>query len=387
MNRRTAAYVFVALLCKICLADSYTTAHVLEDTSLPVGMQKPGRKNTYKNFVEAASIDPMYPIGIPSATLPDVTDKIPRYLKYKEKLLTPVINQQVCASCWAISVCHVISDRISLLTGGKIMRPLSHQELVSCFNVQGDLGCTQGGSPETAYKHLAEKGVSLDSHYPYVQQKTTKIAPCDTRKLKGLRTYVQRDSIKSLCDDPSRYTEGSLEYLKTIEQNMHNMKTELFLHGPISCTIKVYKSMYNYTGLHVYEGPEEGDEYVGGHAAVCFGYAEEVNGEEEGFDGKMWFVKNSWSSQWPIRSPSSKGFFYIRAGKNVCGIESRASAAQPVITDEIRDNMVDSIRDSAYLTYGSYVNDPARNNFIKKSTKLRAALKILITVIQTSQCA
>lgn len=375
MNRRTTAYVFVALLCIIYLADSCTTAYVLEDTRLPVGMEKPGPKKLYKTFAEAASIDPMYPIGIPSVTLPNVTDKIPRYLKYRENYLTPVINQEICASCWAISVCHVISDRISLLTGGKIMRPLSHQELVSCFNVQGDLGCTQGGSPEIAYKHLAEKGVSLDSHYPYVQQKTTRIAPCDASKLKGVRTYVQRDSIKSLCDDPSRYKEGSLEYLKTIEQNMRNMKTELFLHGPICCTIHVYKSMYKYSGLHIYEGPEEGDEYVGGHAAVCFGYSEEVNGVEEGFDGKMWFVKNSWSAEWPIRSPSSKGFFFIRAGKNVCGIESRASAAQPVITDEIRENMVDSITDSAYLTYGSYINDPARNNFVKKSTKLRALLK------------
>ncbi|CAM9092036.1 unnamed protein product [Ectocarpus sp. 12 AP-2014] len=338
-------------------------------------MKKPGPKKSFSDFVKAASIDPVYPIGIPTATSRSVTDKIPRYLKYKENLLTPVINQDVCSSCWAISVCHVISDRISLLTGGKIIRPLSHQELVSCFNVQGDLGCTQGGSPESAYKYLAEKGVALDSDYPYVQQKTTRIVPCDVRKQKGFRTYVQRDSIKSLCEDPYVYKEGSVEYLNTIQQNMNNMKTELFLHGPIACTVAVYRSMYKYTGLQIYEGPEEDDEYIGGHAAVCFGFAEEVNGIEKGFDGKVWFVKNSWSSEWPIRSPSSKGFFYIRAGKNTCGIESRASAAQPVITDEIRESMIGSIRDSAYLTYGSYVNDPARNNYVKKATKLRALLK------------
>lgn len=374
-SRRTLAFVFVALLCVIYLVDSMTEVSVLEDTRLPVGMEKPGPKKSYEVFVkQAASIDPLYPIGIPLINTPDIPDKLPKYLKYKENLLTPVINQEICSSCWAISVCHVISDRISLLTGGKIMRPLSYQELISCFNVQGDKGCEIGGSPESTYSFGVEKGFSLDSNYPYVQQKTTKIAPCSARKQQGPRTFIQRGSIKSLCEDPSRYKEGSAKYLKVIANNMQRMKTELYLHGSICCTIFVYKSMYNFDGLSIYEGPEKGDEYVGGHAAVLFGYSEEVNGVEAGFDGNMWFVKNSWSSSWPLRNPSSKGLFYIRAGKNVCGIESRASAAQPVITDEIRANLV-SLEKSSYRSYSSYINDPKRNNFVKKSTRLRALLK------------
>ncbi|CAM9103552.1 unnamed protein product, partial [Ectocarpus sp. 8 AP-2014] len=229
-------------------------------------------------------------------------------------LLTPVTNQEVCASCWAISVCHVISDRISLLTGGKINRPLSFQELLSCFNPKGNnVGCEIGGSPEAAFRHGVQKGFALDSEYPYVQQKTTRI----------------RGSVKSLCEDPSRYKEGSPQYTKIVENNVKRMKTELYLHGSICCTIFVYKSLYSFSGLKIYEGPDkDDDEFVGGHAAVIFGYSEEVNGVEKDFDGDMWFVRNSWSSSWPIHNPSSKGIFYIRSGKNVCGIESRASCAQ-----------------------------------------------------------
>lgn len=374
--RRTLGVVFVALFIIIYLVDSMTEVAVMEDTSLPVGMEKPGPKQSYDTFVKAASVDPLYPIGLPLAIMPDVSNKLPRYYKYRENLLTPVINQEICASCWAISVCHVISDRISLLTGGKIMRPLSHQELISCFETdKGNRGCTQGGSPEAAFRFAVEKGLSSDSRYPYTQHKTTQIAPCDVRKQQGPRTFVQRGSVKSLCEDPSRYKEGSPQYLKTIKKNVQAMKTELYLHGSICCTIFVYKSMYNFSGLEIYNGPEKGDEYVGGHAAVIFGYSEEVNGVEKGFDGFYWFVKNSWSSAWPIKNPSSKGLFYIRGAENCCGIESRASCAQPVITDEIRANMVDSIQSSAYLTYGSYISDPARNNFIKKATKLRALMK------------
>lgn len=100
MNRRTTAFVFVALFIAIYLVDSMTEVPVLEDTSLPVGMEKPGPKKPYEVFVkQAASIDPLLPIGVPLVNSPDVTDKLPKYLKYKETLLTPVINQQICASC------------------------------------------------------------------------------------------------------------------------------------------------------------------------------------------------------------------------------------------------------------------------------------------------
>lgn len=374
-DRRTLAFVFVALLCVIYLVDSMTEVPVLEDRSLPVGMEKPGPKKSYEVFVkQAASIDPLYPIGIPMIQSVDATVKLPKYCKYKENLLTPVVNQEICSSCWAISVCHVISDRISLLTGGKIMRPLSYQELVSCHNPKGNRGCEIGGSPESTYIFGVEKGFSLASDYPYVQQKTTKIAPCDTRKQQGPRTFVQRGSVKSLCDDPSRYKEGSPQYLKIIKNNMERMKTELYLHGSICCTIFVYKSMYNFSGLQIYQGPKKNDKYVGGHAAVIYGYSEEVNGVEKGFDGNMWFVKNSWSSSWPIKNPSSKGLFYMRAGTNCCGIESRASCAQPVITDEIRANLV-PLEKSSYRSYSEYVSDPERANFVTKATKLRALVK------------
>ena len=57
--------------------------------------------------------------------------------------------------------------------------------------------------------------------------------------------------------------------------------------------------------------------------------------------------------------------------ENVCGIESRASRALPVITPEIRKNMVKSRSESRYETYGEYVNDPERENYITSVGKMR----------------
>ena len=50
-------------------------------------------------------------------------------------------------------------------------------------------------------------------------------------------------------------------------------------------------------------------------------------------------------------------------GKNICGIESRASSALPELTDEIKANRT-SLDESRYISYDSYINDPERENYI-----------------------
>ena len=59
----------------------------------------------------------------------------------------------------------------------------------------------------------------------------------------------------------------------------------------------------------------------------------------------------------------------------MCGIESRASSCQIEITDEIRENMVESLDEVSYRTFGQYVDDPERQNFVTKATKLRSMFK------------
>jgi hypothetical protein len=366
--------VVVVVLVVIYLIDAQTEVAVLEDTSVPVGMKKPGRKKTYEEFVGAANMNPNYPIGIPWIDLKDATPYLPKYLKYREYLLTDVVNQDQCTSCWAISVCHMIQDRIAVYTGGKIKRPLSYQELVSCFDVRGDVGCTVGGIPENALRFITENGIATEEDYPYVQGKSTKIVKCDPSKRKGFRTFLQKGSVRSLCIDPDQYEKGSKKWQDTIDQNMKNMQTELYINGPIVCTLQIYQNMYDFDGLSIYS--ETKGKYIGGHAALIIGMVTaDVNGVEPGFDKNYYIIKNSWSSKWPLKSPASRGYVYVEAGKNVAGIESRASRALPVLTDEVRRNMVKSLDESRYISMDSYVQDPERQLFITKATKLRSLLK------------
>lgn len=373
-NPKNAVVILIVLLIVIYLIDAQTEVLVLEDTSLPIGMKKPGRKKTYEEFVAASNMNPSFKIGIAYKQLPDV--ELPRYLKYRESLLTPVVNQDQCTSCWAISVVHLVQDRISLYTKGAIKRPLSYQELLSCFNNKDDTGCIIGGIPEKAYKFIAENGIGTEKDYPYVQASTTKIARCDPSKQKGFRTFIQKNSIRSLCIDPDNYKKGSAQWQKTIDQNTKNMRTELFLNGPFCITILVYQSLYNFDGLSIFD-PKDSElgKFIGGHSALCVGYAEEVDGEEPGFDGNYWVIKNSWSASHPLKSPASKGFLYIRAGKNTIGVESRASSCQVAMTAEIKKHMVKSLDESRYISYSQYSGDPNRKLWVQKSTRLRSLLK------------
>lgn len=377
MARNTRALLAVALVVSI-LAAAYSLRRVpvMETSasdSASLGEKKP--KRTRALFSKLATVDHRAEITLPWVKV-DSPKKPPRYLKYKEKLLTKVIDQGDCAACWSIAVTGVLEDRISAYTNGKIIEPLSDQEMISCWAGHGGEGCAVGGIPELAYRYIETNGISLEKDYPYQQRSTNNISPCDKSRLKGKRIFIEPGSIRSLCVDPYQYAEGSRDYNRAIKSNVENMKRELFMFGAICGTVTVFDSLYSYDGLSVYTGPKKGDKFVGGHALEIVGYCEEgVNGEEPGFDSSYWICKNSWSLEHPIKSPSSKGFIYIKMGSNVAGIESRASSARPVITAEIQKHMTDNLNSSRYISREAFVQDPERENYIGRSIKLRSMLK------------
>lgn len=339
---------------------------------------KPGTKKrkTYDEFVALAKVDHKAVIGVPWVQLPNLDGYLPSYLKYKEKLLTPVVDQGKCASCWSISVVQMLADRVSVYTGGRVRKTLSVQEMISCWGGHDGKACSEGGIPELAYNYIIKNGIGLEKDYPYQQADTTKIKKCHKSRLEGERLFVEPDSVRSLCIDPYKYKEGSARYNEIIDLNMKNMKKELLVNGPFVCTIMVYANLYDYTGLSVYEG-HKGSKFVGGHSVVCVGYCDEgMNGVEPGFDtpGGYWVIRNSWSD-WPSKSPASEGYFYIKKGSNVCGIESRASRAFPILSARAKSQMVKSLDESRYTSYTDYVNDPDRQLLVTRVGRIRGWLK------------
>ncbi|CAM9705215.1 unnamed protein product [Ectocarpus sp. 6 AP-2014] len=301
--------------------------------------------------------------------------KLPHYLKYDENKLSPIRDQGTCASCWSIGVTGILADRISVYTNGAINEELSKQEMISCWDGHQKMGCSVGGIPELAYNYVIKNGIALEADFPYAQEFTKDIAICKAKK-SGRRVFAEDGSAVSLCVDPDQFKKGSKQYNNTIKANIANMKQELYMRGPIVGTLMIHESTYDYDGLGVYKGSKKAnDKFIGGHVVIITGYADAgANTDEPGFSGGYWICKQSWGLQFPSKSPVHAGYMFVDMGTNCAGIESRASACMPVITREIRENMVNSLDASRFTSYEAYKRSPGRHNFVRKTTRLRRAL-------------
>ena len=152
-----------------------------------------------------------------------------------------------------------------------------------------------------------------------------------------------------------------------------NLKIEIMTKGPVIGTIMVYTDLYQYDADRVYE-VSPGARLMGGHAIEIFGWSDEgSNTVEEGFQGAYWICKNTWGVSWPNDLPKQhSGWFYVRMGVNMAGIESRASAADPLLTESMKSYAKPSPwLSSAYTSYDAYVNDPERANFFEHLAQRR----------------
>ena len=318
-----------------------------------------------------------YVMALGRAVEPKVV--LPSYMKYKEALLVPPRTQGQCASCWAFAVCDSIADRVSMHTRGKVREHLSPQELLSCFLPRW-FPCTRGGIPELAFRYAIARGLSRESVYPYVNEIDTTIPACRFPKMGFLewwrtpdpsrhekfpeRIFAEAGSIKSLCDEPISQ--------EVINQNIQNMKAEIYQNGPIVGTVQVFDDLYNYDGESVYEVGKDAI-LMGGHAVEIFGWSDAgSNTEEAGFQGAYWHVRNSWL-MWPKNLPyKHNGWFFVRMGNNTAGIESRASCASVMLTQAMKElAKTSSWSSTAYLSYNEYVADPERQNFFAHLQKRR----------------
>lgn len=325
---------------------------------------------------------------------------LPRYFKYREGLLVPVRTQGKCASCWAFAVADMLGDRVSLHTRGMMRENRSVQELVACLSPLL-FSCDRGGVPEMTYSFIARRGLLTEDAYPYAQMTESSIEPCQTRSVSLLdmvwsdpqrhenhpeRHFTEPGSERNLCIDPGRRpsvsdTDAYEAWQEQVRQNVQNMKSEIFLHGPIVGTLMVYEDLYTYNGDSIYRvGPNS--RLRGGHAIEIFGWSDEgQNTEEKGFEGAYWICRNSWGHIWPRQLPAhNSGWFYVRMGTNEAGIESRASCARPMLTRAMRaPATASSWLTTAYASYDEYVRDPERQNFFSHLRERRLEGKATTT--------
>jgi len=207
---------------------------------------------------------------------------LPESVDWRDKnAVTPVKDQGHCGSCWAFSTTGVL-ESFYYINNGKLLT-FSEQQFVDCSALNH--GCN-GGLPYLALKYAANKGVELESDYPY----TAKDGKCayDAKK-----TVAVTGGYKLI-------TTKSTEQLKTA-----------IVAGPVSVAVQADQDAFRYYKSGVVT---KDCGAALNHAVLAVGY-KKIDGVE------AFIVKNSWATTW-----GQEGYIHIgtdqtqNKGKGVCGI-------------------------------------------------------------------
>lgn len=245
------------------------------------------------------------------------------------KIIGEIRDQSNCGCCWAFGGAEAASDRMCIATKGKIMLPLSAEDV--CFCASAD-GC-DGGDISTPWTFIKQsgavsggqyhgtgpfgEGLCLDFSLPHChhhgpQGKDPYPAEgakgCPSESSPTCKKKCDADASgdhKDFADDKYSF-EGSVETASGPEE----IKKMIMAGGPVETAFTVYSDFENYAGgiYHHVTGS-----FAGGHAVKIVGW-----GVEKGV--KYWKVANSWNPYW-----GENGYFRIREGEG--GIDDQVTGS------------------------------------------------------------
>lgn len=259
-------------------------------------------------------------------------------------LLSDVVDQKECGSCWAFAAVTVLADRFNLFSQGKLRLNLSPVPIVLCdthgaYNpeplndletsiqlfesVQKLYGCN-GNLLSEAWRMLYTVGTNEQS-----------CMPLDILKFKSPSSCVKLTGpAGDMCADYRYNVRNNTEYgtpakfytayhvyavpgTAAEKRSEADIRREIYKFGPVSTAFEVYLDFYAFDPrTTIYESNREGGR-IAGHAVVIDGW-----GEENGVP--FWWIRNTWGPEWGI-----EGYFRMVRGKNHLRIEENVIAGIP----------------------------------------------------------
>jgi len=216
-------------------------------------------------------------------------------------ILTPVVNQGPCGSCWAFSAIGALEANYNL----KFNNPqrFSQQQLVDCDTSSS---ACKGGDETKALDYIKTNGIAFSKDYPYFSGKTNKAGTCKSSSVtlnKVLAGY-------EICP------------FRKCTRAKHRA---LLAKGPITVALDAdgrdssndaYSIFQNYkSGVLDYACKEEN------HAVVMVGVDYDINGE-------YLIIRNSYGTSW---GENGNFRFRTRDSDKTCFIETGGSL--PIIDD------------------------------------------------------
>ncbi|VDK63538.1 unnamed protein product [Onchocerca ochengi] len=236
--------------------------------------------------------------------------------------LRNIRDQSSCGSCWAVAAVEAMSDRICIMSKGKLQVTLSADDLLSCCKSCG-FGC-YGGNPMEAWKYWVSNGIVTGSNYTnHSGCRPYPFPPCEHHNNKTHYEPCKHDLYPTPKCEKKCNKEYGMSYKAdkyygketyTVENSVESIQKEIMTRGPVEVSFDVYTDFLNYAGgIYKHVAGSMG----GGHAVKMLGW-----GIDQGVP--YWLAANSWNTDW-----GENGYFRIIRGIDECGIESGIVAGIP----------------------------------------------------------
>ncbi|KAK1937578.1 hypothetical protein X943_003051 [Babesia divergens] len=232
----------------------YSWAMEFSDSTAGTEMIKRATSQKMYHYVDGNFVD----VSTYMKTHNDEADDIILMDWRKKNVITPVINQGGCGSCWAIAAASLIDAYRAIKTGSLVQH--SPQHLLDC--TAANYNCESGGNHESALKYAENEGICENLSYPYSAKKESCKASSCVEKFKV-------DGITKLDQ-------------ATLEQHIAN-------HGPALVAVILTRDFMEYSS-GIFDGLCESKRL---HSVLIVGY-----GVNKRTNHKFWIVKNSWGPNW-----------------------------------------------------------------------------------------
>ena len=217
-----------------------------------------------------------------------ISNAAPASWDWRDKgYVSAVKDQGSCGSCWAFAT---VANLEGLFYKNKnYMEIMSEQMLVDCDTL--DSAC-EGGLMEYSFTWLKNNGgIMRQSDYPY----------------KGVKSSCKSDASKYVPMKITGYTKLGSSSSTWSPVDEDEIKEFLYETGPLAVALNA-NPLQTYSSGILDKTSSQCPTSGINHAVTMVGY-----GSENGTN--YWIVKNSWGASW-----GEKGYFRIRRGTGVCGI-------------------------------------------------------------------
>lgn len=239
------------------------------------------------------------------------TDSLPSEFNlltaYPQCFSLPIKDQGNCGSCYSFTSTFALAKRYCIKNSDIYANlDLSPQDMISCDD--SNYKCN-GGILLNNYKFLEKTGVTEEVCTPYESN----------IDYYNIEHYPDcRNTCKYYENSYTKYKAkaGSVKYLRNLIGIYNNsIKNDIYLNGPVSAYIKVYKDLFTYQG-GIYQSTESFFSQFERHLVSIVGWGKDIK------FGEYWIIANSWGSSW-----GQNGYFNIPFGH--CKIAAYTVSALP----------------------------------------------------------